>query len=193
MANLYIGDTHFGHSSVINFDQRPFADQDEMEQVMFHLWNSRVQKDDDVWIIGDFCYRSDKDPVTYLRKLKGKKHLLIGNHDGAIMKSPVALSYFESVERICTIHDGENRIIACHFPLAEWEGMYHGSWHVYAHIHKSQEATYEFMKTRERALNAGCMINNYSPVSFRELVANNQAYKETVERSRVVNEQARGL
>ena len=28
--NLYISDLHFGHANVIGFDNRPFADKDEM-------------------------------------------------------------------------------------------------------------------------------------------------------------------
>ena len=36
--------------------------------------------------------------------------------------------------------------------------------------------TYEFMKTREHALNAGCMINNYAPATFGELVKNNKDF-----------------
>ena len=36
---------------------------------------------------------------------------------------------------------------------------------------------HKYMKNRERALNAGCMINHYMPVSFKELVRNNEAFK----------------
>ena len=41
----------------------------------------------------------------------------------------------------------------------------------------SKNEAYEFMKRKERALNAGCMINNYTPTSFNELVRNNEAFK----------------
>lgn len=34
------------------------------------------------------------------------------------------------------------------------------------------------MKTKDRALNAGCMINGYVPVSFAELVYNNKKFQE---------------
>ena len=30
--NLYISDLHFGHTNVIRFDNRPFADRDEMAE-----------------------------------------------------------------------------------------------------------------------------------------------------------------
>ena len=84
--NLYISDLHFGHSNVLNFDHRPFADRDEMDRVMISLWNSRVSADDHVYIVGDFCYRSGNTADWYLRQLKGHKHLVIGNHDGDTLK-----------------------------------------------------------------------------------------------------------
>lgn len=132
MSHMYISDLHFGHRNCIWHDHRPFADVEQMDQALIHLWNGRVQKDDDVWIVGDFCYRSDKDPVYYLRKLKGRKYLVVGNH---------------------------------------------GSYHIYGHIHGNKNEAYEFMRTKERALNAGCMINNYTPVSLRELIENNRRFQ----------------
>ena len=33
------------------------------------------------------------------------------------------------------------------------------------------------MSQKEHALNAGCMINNYVPVTFDELVENNMIFK----------------
>lgn len=179
--NLYTSDLHFGHSNIIGFDQRPFTDRDEMEQILIHLWNRRVQDEDDVWILGDFCYRSDKTPETYLRRLKGRKHLIVGNHDTALLQNEKALAYFESVAPLQQIQDtyqGETiRVCLCHFPIAEWNGYRNGSWHVYGHIHNLKGETYEWMKTRTRALNAGCMINNYMPASFRELVENNARFQ----------------
>ena len=82
---LYTSDLHFGHSSVIRFDHRPFADVDEMDHVMIELWNGRVQPDDTVYIVGDLCYRSSHPAEWYLRQLKGHKFLVLGNHDFPIL------------------------------------------------------------------------------------------------------------
>ncbi len=79
--NFYIGDTHFGHKSVLEFDSRPFADVEEMDKVMIQRWNSRVQKDDNVYIVGDFAYRNKQPEEWYLEQLNGHKYLIIGNHD----------------------------------------------------------------------------------------------------------------
>jgi len=176
--NLYISDLHFGHSSAINFDHRPFADVDEMDRVMIKLWNSRVSHDDHVYIIGDFCYRNSNPAEWYLRQLCGHKHLIIGNHDGATLKNEKAMAYFESVDKMMHVTDNGNQICLCHFPLAEWNGYYKGHWHIYGHIHNRWNETYEFMRTRERALNAAACINNYTPVSMNELIRNNELFKQ---------------
>ena len=76
------------------------------------------------------------------------------------------------------VEDGENHLCLCNYPIAEWNGYFRKSWHVYGHIHNKKEETYDIMKKKERALNAGCMINNYSPASLIELVRNNTVFQE---------------
>ena len=174
---FYTSDLHFGHKNVLGFDKRPFNDIYEMDRVMIDLWNARVQKDDTVYILGDFCYHSEYTPDWYLSQLKGHKILIKGNHDKAIVNDPKALSYFDAVEKMLHLKDGERHIFMCHFPIAEWNGYHRGTWHIYGHIHSRRDDTFEFMKARERALNAGCMINHYMPATFDELVRNNEEFK----------------
>lgn len=176
--NLYISDIHFGHKKVIDFDHRPFADVEEMDRVLIHLWNQRVSLEDNVYIIGDLCFRNDKPAEWYLRQLKGHKHLVIGNHDGATLNNDVAMSYIESVDKMMHVSDNDKEICLCHFPIAEWNGYHKGHWHIYGHIHARLDDSYYFMKDRERALNAAACINNYTPSSINELIRNNLYFKE---------------
>ena len=178
--NFYISDLHFGHRNEIDFDHRPFMDRDEMDHCLIKLWNGRVQDDDTVYIVGDLCYRNDHPAEWYLRQLRGHKFLILGNHDHPILENPKALHYLEGVEKMMRIQDDDQKICLCHFPIAEWNGYYKGVWHVYGHIHNRISDTSKFMMTREHALNAGCMINNYTPASFNELVRNNEDFKKKV-------------
>ena len=75
--NLYISDLHFGHKDSINVDHRPFRDVDEMDRCLIKLWNSRVQKNDDIYIVGDFACDNEKPEQWYLRQLRGNKHLIV--------------------------------------------------------------------------------------------------------------------
>ncbi len=177
--NLYIGDLHFGHANVIRFDNRPFKDRDEMDRTLIQNWNYRVQVDDDVYILGDLCYRAGNTPDWYLNQLRGRKHLVIGNHDWSIINDEKAMSYFETVDKIMTIKDGDYDVVLCHYPMAQWNGAHRGYWHIYAHIHSGRDDPYSYMVQKGTALNAGCMINNYMSVSFKELIANNKRFQDS--------------
>ena len=176
---LYTSDIHFGHTNIIKLDHRPFADADTMDEFLIKSWNSRVNADDDVYVLGDVCYKSAKDPVWYLRQLKGHKHLITGNHDHYLLKDKNAMKHFETVDALTMIKDGDKDIILCHYPIVEWNGFFRGTWLVYGHIHNNTtNVAYQCMKNFDHALNAGCMINNYAPVSFNELVKNNREFQE---------------
>lgn len=167
--NFYIGDPHFGHKDIINFDNRPFASVEEMDQELIRRWNRRVRDGDDVYIIGDFCYKAEHKPSWYLEQLNGRKHLIIGNHDRETLNDPDAIKMLASVDKMMPVKDGDQNIVLCHFPIAEWRGYYHGVWHIYAHVHGELNNAARFMLTQERALNAGCMLNDYQPSVFDEL------------------------
>ena len=51
MANFYISDLHIGHENILCFDNRPFADVNEMNNKLIENWNARVRSDDTVYAI----------------------------------------------------------------------------------------------------------------------------------------------
>ena len=157
--NLYISDLHFGHRSVIDFEPRPFLDVEEMDRVLIWLWNSRVTKNDQVYILGDFAFHNEKPYSWYLKQLKGQKHLIIGNHDSKLLKDDEAMSYFVSVDKMLHVSDSGKELCICHFPIAEWNGFHRGAIHIYGHIHNRKDATYHYMKQFDNALNAAACIN----------------------------------
>ena len=119
--------------------------------------------------------------------MKGHKHLIIGNHDTLLLKNEVAMKYFESVDKMRFVQDELEgtrvHIALCHFPILDWNKKAHGSYHVYGHIHASNLEAFRIMYEygEGRALNAGCMINNYMPCTLRELIINNEMfYKEII-------------
>lgn len=170
---------HLGHKNVIEYDYRPFETVEEMDAALIENWNKVVNEDDHVYIIGDFIYRSSHVASYYMKQLKGHKHLIIGNHDLKTIEDEEACSYFDSIEGLEYVKDGETDVVMCHYPIAEWNGKRrkkNKSYHVYSHIHNRKDETYEFMKNMEGALNAGCMINNYMPVTLEQLRENNYYY-----------------
>lgn len=76
----FIADTHFGHEEIIQFGGRPFRSAEEMDDVLIANWNDAVGDSDEVFVLGDFCWRPER-AAEILGQLKGVKHLVRGNHD----------------------------------------------------------------------------------------------------------------
>lgn len=178
----YISDLHFGHRNVIEMDGRPFETVEEMDETLIQLWNDRVTEADDVYIVGDFAYRNGFTATWYLRRLKGRKHLIIGNHDQTTIQDEKAVACFASIEKMLLISDNDRKVSLCHFPVAEWNGKRRGGYHVHGHLHIRRDEVYEFMSRYDKALNAGCMINGYRPVTLDELIENNLRFRQEAEK-----------
>ena len=78
---FFTSDLHFFHEAIIRFCNRPFKNIEEMNETIIMNWNSKVGKDDTVFILGDFCLGGSGAWSFILDNLNGHKHLLIGNHD----------------------------------------------------------------------------------------------------------------
>ena len=176
--NYYISDMHFGHANVIKHDERPFENVEAMDCAMIERWNGVVDEDDDVYVVGDFCYRSGKTADWYLARLKGRKHLVVGNHDWCALKNEKAMAMFASVDSLLEIEDDGRHVVLCHYPMAEWHNSRHGTWLVYGHIHTRKNRTWEFMRTLDHALNAVASLNDYVPATLERLVENNKRHNE---------------
>ena len=76
-----IADTHFGDENIRLYEERPFPDTDTMDREIIRRWNSVVGDNDLVYHLGDFCSGGQDRCRELLSQLKGRKRLLIGNHD----------------------------------------------------------------------------------------------------------------
>ena len=74
-----IADTHFGHSNIIKYCNRPFSSVAEMNDKLIGNWNKTIKHDDIVYHLGDVFF--GKENSSIIHELNGTKHLIIGNHD----------------------------------------------------------------------------------------------------------------
>ncbi len=185
MGNKYISDLHLGHANIIPMGRPQFETIEKMNEYLIRQWNEHVDVNDEVWICGDFSYRSGLDVGHYLKQMTGKKHLIIGNHDIKWMKNCRLYKYFESVSHMEVIKDGKKTITLCHYPLMEWSGSRHAkysldgtSWLIHGHLHNSRtsNAYYYIRDYLPCALNCGVDVNDFHPVDFDELLENNDRF-----------------
>lgn len=173
----FTADTHFGHENIIKFCNRPFSDVNEMNECMISAWNARVEKNDTVFIIGDMFFKSEVPPAEILPLLNGKKHLIVGNHDGRWMPHLDLNRFFEGVDTYFEYRDGDRNYVMCHYPLLTYR--HENKWYmIHGHIHNTTDLDFwPLLKSRPLVLNAGAEINNFMPVTFDELVVNNERFK----------------
>jgi calcineurin-like phosphoesterase family protein len=63
--------------------------------------------------------------------------------------------------------------------MMSWDGMSKGSFLIFGHIHNNTNDTYwPLLKTMTNALNASVDINGFMPVTFDELVENNERFQK---------------
>ncbi len=180
----FVADMHLGHKSIIELCNRPFDTIEEMDETLINNWNEKVKKNDVVYIIGDLIWKGI-DPSIYLKRLNGKKILIIGNHDSNWMCKCDVNEYFELVTNMHIDNLNSHAVTMCHYPMLEWknsrkEGTNKLGYLIYGHIHNRVSEEYHDLFTFSNALNAGVDINNYQPVSFDELIENNNIFKEKV-------------
>lgn len=204
MSTYYVADTHFGHKNVIGLSNRPFNTVEEMNEALVENWNKRVKGNDRVYILGDLFYRFDGYREV-LKRLKGKKYLILGNHDASWVEEYAVTkeeektqksdtlphkSYrfkdtkedlgtcFEDVSQILQITDGDVGCLLCHYPLLTYKHEKR-LFMIHGHLHSdTSDPFFHHIAENERILNAGVDINGFMPVTLSELMENNKLFKE---------------
>lgn len=161
----------------IRLCNRPFATIEEMDETLIRNWNAKVTNGDTVYILGDLLFRNEKPAEEYLKQLKGKKHLIIGNHDRDWVKKCNLKDFFESVNNLHFISDGKRQMTLCHYPMMSWPHMTR-CYMVFGHIHGNTDADYwPLIRENDLMLNAGADVNGFAPVTFEEMQENNYRHK----------------
>ena len=175
---FFTADLHLGHANILQHCDRPFGSVEEMDETIIANWNSRVTNKDDVWILGDFAFRTAVSAEAYLKNLNGHKHLVKGNHDKSWMKGLDVAKYFETVNEIAETNVEHHKLVLCHYPMMSWNRSHYGSYLVFGHIHNDTNLSFwPMIRDNDHMLNAGVDINGFYPVEFRDLIENNARFK----------------
>ena len=91
-----------------------------MNKSLIAKWNSHVNGNDTVYIVGDLFFRCNDDEAI-LKHLRGKKRLIVGNHEGSWLGKVNASKYFASVDNLLEISDGQTRFDPVSLSSADME------------------------------------------------------------------------
>ena len=172
MSVFFTGDTHFHHQNIIKYCNRPYKYVDEMNESLIKIWNETVGDNDDVYHVGDFAFCGPDVAERIACRLKGRKHLIIGNHDHKrILKKLephfvwIKDVYMLKVQDQSPLFGKKNQQIwLSHYAHKVWPQGHYGVWNLFGHSHgglKDDPTTL--------SLDVGVDVHNYRPVSYDEI------------------------
>lgn len=164
----FTGDSHFGHTNIIKYCNRPFKFTKEHDESLIKNWNEKVPKDGIIFHLGDFGLGSPGYLFSIIRRLNGKIYFIRGNHDKS-MKGEV-LNFIQCDLPYCEINipikghkNGKRLVVLCHYAFEVWNKRHYDSWHLHGHSHGT-------LKTKiKNRMDVGVDNCNYFPVSYYEV------------------------
>ena len=82
MSNIWVSsDCHFCHDKDFLFKPRGFDNVFDMNEAIIKNWNSLVNYDDTVYLLGDIMLNDNFEGINCLRRLNGNIKIIFGNHD----------------------------------------------------------------------------------------------------------------
>ena len=188
MKIWFTADYHLGHANIISYCKRPFKTLDDMNKTIIHNHNERVNPEDTIFFLGDFCFRNSPGGKQgegtihkaeyYLKQLNGRMIFIKGNHDrNNSLKTPI--------ERV-VIKYGGYRINLVHNPEhidtdynVNFVGHVHEKW-------KFKKANTLFKNRYSEVsicdmINVGVDVWKFMPISFEEIISQYKKWKKTIE------------
>jgi calcineurin-like phosphoesterase family protein len=168
-------DLHLFHNQKFIYENRGFGSIGEMNAEIERLWNGIVADDDEVYILGDLmvCGKSGSNEagMDIVRRLKGKKHIIIGNHD---TKARIAM--YEKEDSVVDVqyatmfrYKGYNFYLS-HYPTIttnlEHETLKQGIINLFGHTHSKEK----FFNNIPFMYNVALDAHENRPVSIDEVL-----------------------
>jgi calcineurin-like phosphoesterase family protein len=158
----FTADTHFNHTNIIKYCNRPFKSVEEMNETIINNWNKKVNDTDIVYHLGDFSWGN---PVPFLEKINGKIFIIPGNHDYRYYNFFKKLYendhyIFDSIK---VLNNHMECIVMSHCCQRVWHKSHYNSWHLFAHSHGELEP-------EGKSMDVGVDTNNFELYSYDDII-----------------------
>ncbi|PCJ96746.1 MAG: hypothetical protein COA52_00635 [Hyphomicrobiales bacterium] len=159
-----ISDTHFNHTNILNFTDdfgdkvRKFDNVNQMNDCMITNWNEVVKETDIIYHLGDVYFGNSHETDEILKKLNGKKRLILGNHDNG--KDQILYKHFAKITLWRLFK--EHNMVLTHIPLHE-SNMQKVEYNVHGHIHQNISPT-------PNHINVCVEQINYKPIHIESII-----------------------
>lgn len=180
---FFTSDTHFYHTNIIKYTDRPFSSAEEMNEKLIENWNSVVSKNDIIYHLGDFAFCGSEKSEMILKQLNGNITLIPGNHDKNSLLNMFSRHHSVIREEGYYILHGKYKIFLTHRNNLEIQEensfVFHGHEHGY-NLHIQYETAYKNIKerfkneksfgVRNNTIEVGVDLWNYKPAHIDEIM-----------------------
>ena len=171
MNNIWIiSDTHFNHNKDFIWKARGFNSVEEMNETIIKNWNDVIQPDDVVYHLGDVMLNDNDGGLKILKNLKGKIHIIIGNHDtdSRIELYKNCYNVVEVVYATRIKYKGKSFYLS-HYPTLTSNLQTNPDktiYNLFGHTH----STDKFYEDQFYMYNVACDAHNCTPVSIDQII-----------------------
>lgn len=151
---FFTADTHFGHDAIRIHCERPWKTVEEMDEALIDNWNNTITRGATIFHLGDFAFKNHE---YYLKRLKGSKILIMGNHDSMNQKCK---SYFKEIHNLLERRFNRQEVTLCHYRMMTWNKSNYGTWHLYGHSHSRMQ------EGDSLCFDVGVDAWDYSPIPY---------------------------
>ena len=195
MTDYFTADTHFGHERILTLGPgRPFETIADHDETIIRRHRETVTSDEDTtYFLGDYALGDRSKAFGYLQRMRGRKILVIGNHDTCFLAEPKGLDRisdylaagFAAVVPFAayrlpalTKAGRKEQVWLSHFP---YDGDSHGTDRhsgmrlrdegrtlIHGHVHAEWGQRHS-ARTRAIQINVGVDRHDYRPVAAEDL------------------------
>ena len=156
MRRWVTADWHLGEDRFALMQRYGFDSAEHMVEELIRQYNSLVEPDDTVYVLGDVAMKGRPEYLKYAAEFNGNKILIRGNHDREHSDSELR-KYFDVVipeggGHKITLGEDNQQCWMTHYPTQAIPGMFN----LVGHIHSS-------WKVQLNMLNVGVDVNHYRP------------------------------
>jgi len=177
---FFTADPHFAHPGILPMMGRVdgagalMGSIEEHDAKLIANINSTVDRDDELFIIGDFAF--DK-PGKYRAKIQCKHiKFIMGNHDRKTKTANVFGELHDILRTEAYNKDQTDsvKLYLCHYPTMYWDQSHNGVAHLYGHCHSQREAYLDELEPGRRAMDVGVdnayrLLGEYRPFADYEI------------------------
>lgn len=181
---FFTSDTHFGHQRSFLWEPRGFNSIEEHDEAIIKNWNEVIGPEDEVWHLGDVMLNDNEHGLECIKKLNGRIHLILGNHDiDTRIELYKTCPNIVSIDYAKKIKIGKYYFFLCHYPvLVHNYDDYKKIWNLHGHTHLKEK-----FSENKHCYNVCLDAHNNYPVELEQILNDIKGQKEFLDKKNILD------